>query len=87
MAITSVASAASSTALLAPEGSRKGLIVTNTDANTLYVLLDGGTASATNHSFQLAQNASSIIYGWTGAVVGLWAGDGSGVALLTTWTA
>lgn len=85
MAVTSVASAASSTALLSPNGTRDGMIVTNTDANILYVLLDNGTASTANHSFQLAQNASSVIYGWRGAVTGIWAGDGSGVALLTTW--
>ena len=85
MAFTTVASAASSTALLSPDGVRNGMVVTNTDANALYVLLDNGTCSATNHSFQLAQNASSVIYGWRGAVVGLWAGDGSGHAMLTTW--
>lgn len=82
MPITTVASAASNTALLAP-ANRSKLIIENSDANRLYVLLDEGTASATNFSFSLAQNENAVIEGYRGAVKGIWAADGSGSAHIT----
>lgn len=85
MAITSVDSAASSTVLLAVDTARRGLIVTNTDANALYVLLDGGTASTTNYSFSLATGESATVPDYPGPLTGIWAGNGSGVALLSHW--
>lgn len=86
MAVTTVASAASNTQLLAPDSGRKSVIICNDDANRLYVLLDGGTASTTNYSFSLAQNENARLEGSEaqGEVRGIWAADGSGNALLTT---
>jgi hypothetical protein len=85
MAVTAVASATSSTALLAA-GSRRSAIIENSDANRLYVLLDGGTASATNYSFSLAANENaSIPSAYTGPVNGIWAADGTGYAQITTY--
>lgn len=85
MAITSVSSSTSAAQLVAEDGNRAGLMVTNTDANALYVLLDSGTASATNHSISLATNETFSVSGYTGEVRGVWAADGAGVALVTTW--
>ncbi len=86
MAVSSVSSAASSTALLGPDTSRKSVIITNDDANRLYVLLEGGTASTTNYSFSLAQHENARLQGpeaWC-QMVGIWGADGSGGARITT---
>jgi hypothetical protein len=72
--LTSVASSASSVTLVAAKDSRKGLIIQNTSTAILYILLGGGTATATtSHSVQLASNAFYDIGGFTGAVSGIWA--------------
>lgn len=81
MAVTSVASTTTSTTLLSP-GRRTAFTIENTDANRLYVLLDDDTASATNYSFSLAQNENAIVP-YQGKVCGVWAADGSGVALMS----
>lgn len=71
---TSVASSASSVALIAANKARKALIIQNTSTAILYVLFGGGTATATTaHSVQLAANTSYAIEGFTGAVSGIWA--------------
>jgi hypothetical protein len=85
MAVTSVASTTDATQLLASDGGRGGLIITNTDANALYVLFDSGSASSTNFSVELAEDESFGLSGYTGPVGGVWAGNGSGAALVTTW--
>lgn len=85
--VSSVNSAASSTTILASNTARYGGSVTNTDANALYLLLGGGTASATNYSVKLfTDDYFEIPYGFTGAITGIWAADGSGVALVTEYT-
>jgi len=89
--ITSVSSATSSTAIAAANPDRKGLSISNTDANILYLLIGGGTASATNFSVALSGATATAIpyfelpYGFTGAVSGIWAVDGTGVALVTEY--
>ena len=86
MPVSAVPSATSSTQLVAPHSSRRSVIICNDDANRLYVLLDGGTASATNYSFSLAQHENARLQGdeAQGEIKGIWAGDGSGNALITT---
>jgi len=85
--ITFVASAATSTSIIAANTARQGLSISNTDANVLYLLIGGGTASATNFSVQVAANGYfEMPYGFTGAVTGIWAVDGSGAALVTEYT-
>ncbi len=86
MAVTAVASAASSTQLLASDVTRQSVIICNDDANRLYVLLDDGTASTTNYSFSLAQHENARLSGneAQGEINGIWSADGSGNALLTT---
>ena len=87
MAATSVASTTSSTTLLAAstEPHRK-VLIENSDANRLHVLLDDGTASTTNFSFSLAQNENAEIpLSYTGVIKGIWAADGTGFAHITVY--
>jgi len=85
--VTSVASAATSTSIVAANTSRLGLSITNTDANALYLLIGGGTASATNFSVALAaNNYYELPFGFTGAITGIWAVDGGGAALVTEYS-
>lgn len=85
MAFTSVASSASDGLILAVNSARKGFIVTNTDANALYLKMDNGAATAASFSAYLAQNESLGVNGYTGELRGIWAGDGSGNANVTEW--
>jgi hypothetical protein len=87
MAVTSVDSAASDTALLgAATASRRKVIIENSDANRLHVLLDAGVASATNYSFSLAQyGVARLPEDYVGVVRGCWAANGSGAAHITTY--
>lgn len=90
--VTSVASAATSTSIIAANTARKGLSVSNTDANILYLLLGGGTASATNFTVAISGATATAIgyfeapYGFTGAITGIWAVDGAGSALVTEYS-
>lgn len=71
-----------STTLL--DGCSRGATIYNTDANALYVLLGGGTASATNFSVKLlTDDFYELPPGFRGKVTGVWAGDGSGAAYVT----
>lgn len=84
---TSVNSGASSVTILASNANRKGATITNTDANTLYLDLSGGTASSTSFSVPLAAGGYyGVPFGYTGAITGIWAADGSGAALVTEFT-
>lgn len=87
MAVASVSSGTSSVELLASATgeNRRGVIVENSDANTLYVLMGVGTASSTNYSFSLAQNANAMLPDYEGDLQGVWASDGSGAAMVTTY--
>lgn len=69
---TNVASSASSQTLIAANPNRKKLIISNTSTAILYILLGGGTATATTaHSIQLPTLTSVTIDGFTGAVSGI----------------
>jgi len=73
---TSVASSATSVALIAANTRRKAIIFQNTSTAILYIYLNGaaGAATATTaHSLQLASNASYAIEGFTGSASGIWA--------------
>lgn len=84
MAVTSVDSTTTSTRLRT-SGSGQGACVRNTDANVLYLLLDSGTASATNHTVALVQDSYfETPFDYEGEINGVWAGNGSGAALVTT---
>lgn len=90
--VTTVASAAVSTVIKAANTLRRGLTISNTDANILYVLLGGGTASATNFTYAIPGATATVIgyyevpYGFTGAISGIWAVDGTGSAIVTEIT-
>lgn len=87
MSTTSVASSATSAELLAAGSSRQMITVRNTDANTLYLLVGTGTASATNHTVALASGDYYELphVRYAGALNGVWAADGSGAALITVY--
>mgnify|MGYP001615376110 CR=1 FL=1 len=81
-ALTSVASAATSTTILAANAKRKGATFVNTDANALCLRLDGGTATTTTaFNVRIIQNAYfELPFGYTGLVTGIWEADGAGAA-------
>lgn len=83
--LTAVASSASTAQMLAANGSRKGLIAVNTDANPVY-LKYGITASLTDFSVLIAGNGGYWEMPWpiyTGRIDALWAADGIGSLYLT----
>jgi hypothetical protein len=77
--VSSLASSASSAQLLASNTSRKGLILVNTDVNSVYVKY-GTTASATDFTVLMPANGywemPQPIY--TGRIDAIWAADGAG---------
>jgi len=84
---TSVNSGTGSVTILASNANRKGASVTNTDANILYLDLSGGTATNASYTAAVASGAYyEIPFGYTGLITGIWAGDGSGAALVTEFT-
>ena len=85
---TSVNSGTSSVTILASNAARKGASISNTDANILYLDLSGGTASATSFTVALGAGNTNPTYfevpfGFSGAIPGIWAADGTGAALVT----
>ena len=80
--ITSTASTTTSTSL-ATTGHRDRVLITNTDANRLYVLLGEGTASSSNHSFFLDTGDVFELVDYGGPISGVWAADGSGSSIVT----
>lgn len=74
-----LASAATSAQVLAANAARKGLFLTNTDANTVYIYY-GTTATAAKFTVSLAQNGYWEMPWpiWTGRIDAIWAVDGSG---------
>ena len=78
----SLASSASSAQLIAANASRKGMTLTNTDANTAYIYY-GTTASATKFTVKIPTDhyweMPSPIF--TGRIDAIWAGDGSGALI------
>ena len=85
MAVTSVDSAAASTTLLAGGTKHNRIIIENSDANRLHILMESGTASVTNYSFSLAANERQVIENYSGPLIGIWAVDGTGAAKITTY--
>lgn len=83
MAVTSTSSSTTSAVLLNVNTARNGATIRNTDDNILYVLLDDGTASATNHTVALASgDYYELPARYIGEVNGAWATDGAGAALV-----
>lgn len=85
--ITSVNSTTTSTQLVAANVSRSGLVISNTDANRLYILQGTGTAAATAGSFTdyLDEGDTAYIDGEEAeqAWQGIWTADGAGAASIT----
>lgn len=83
MAITPVASTTSNTLLLAGDPYRARVILENSDANRLYVLLGSGVASVSNYSFSLDQWENAEVETYKGDIYGVWASAGSGHAMIS----
>jgi hypothetical protein len=85
--VSSVNSTTTSTALVSANVSRSGLVISNTDANRLYILQGSGTAAATAGSFTdyLDEGDTAYIDGEEAeqAWQGIWTGDGAGAASIT----
>ena len=86
MPITSVPSGIASVSIADADVTRAFMSVENTDSNVLYLMLGIGTASATNFTVSLASGDYYEVPGVvaTHALTGVWSGDGSGAALVTT---
>lgn len=86
---SSVNSGVASVTILASNAARKGARIFNTDANALYLDLSGGTAVAASRAqVKLATDEGyTVDAGYTGAITGIWAGDGAGVASVVEFTA
>lgn len=85
--VTSLASSATSAQLLASTAGRLGLLLSNTDANDVYVKY-GTTASLTSFTVKIPGN-----YYWemphpvyTGRIDAIWAADGTGSLYATELT-
>jgi hypothetical protein len=85
-----VASSASSVTLRAANAARKGLVISNAGAATLYVDLTGGTATTTTaNSFPLSPGQTYVMDPTTfttGLVTGIWAATGGSGANVTEFT-
>jgi len=86
VSVTSVASSATSVSLIAANTARRGVSIQNTSTSILYILVGGGTATATTaHSVQIPSNGYwEAPYGFTGAVSGIWA-SANGSANITEY--
>ena len=75
----SLASAATSAQLLAANTARTGLMITNTDANAVY-LYYGTTATATKFTVKIGSGGYWEMPQpiWTGRIDVIWAADGAG---------
>lgn len=84
--VTTVASSASSVSLISANIRRAGVTVQNTSTAILYILVGGGTATATTaHSVQVPSNGYwEAPYGFTGALSGIWA-SANGSANITEY--
>ena len=85
MAVSALASSTTAAVALTA-GSNRNVILENSDANSVYILLDSGTASATNKSFTLASNANAFLGRYDGPISAVWAADGSGSLHVTTYS-
>jgi hypothetical protein len=86
--LTNVSDTATSTALSAANGGRKGWSVFNDSTAALYVNF-GATASATAFTVKVAADGyyempGDVVY--RGAINGIWASDASGAARVTELT-
>ena len=81
----SVASSTASTNLLAANTSRKRYSVFNESTAIMYLLENGGAASATNYSTQVAAQGYYVTTEWRGTVNAAWA-TANGNARVTEYT-
>ncbi len=86
--VVAVALNTSNVTLKAANASRRGLMIYNGGSTTLYVIY-GATASTSLYSFQIAAGGffeMDTLKIDPGAISGIWAGAGSGSAMITEQT-
>lgn len=85
--VTSVNDQATSTTVLAVNGSRRGAIIFNDSTSILYLKF-GTTASATDFTMKLGPGESGRLTQpiYTGKIDGIWSADASGAARVTELT-
>lgn len=84
---STVNSSTNSATILAANTSRKGASIYNSDANTLYLDLSGGTAATTRCQYAIASGQThEVPFGFTGLITGIWGADGSGLADVVEFT-
>lgn len=86
--VSSVDDSDSSQTLLAADSARKGFIIYNNSAVILYAKFASTAATDSDFTvrinpFQVHEEMGAGIY--KGAITGIWASDGSGAALVTSW--
>lgn len=83
--VGALASAATSAQMLAANPQRKGLLVTNTDANTLYLKYGEGATITTSYTVAIPSGGywemPRPVY--SGRIDAIWSADGSGSAVYT----
>lgn len=83
--VGAIASAATSTLILAANPQRNGLLLTNTDANMLYLKYGEGATITTSYTVAIPAGGywemPRPVY--SGVIHGIWAADGSGSAVYT----
>lgn len=85
--VTASVTTANGVSICAANTARYGGIITNDDANALYVLFGSGNVSSSNYSVKLyTDDVCDIPAGYTGIIKGLWAADGSGNSYVTEFT-
>lgn len=85
--VTASVTTANGVPICAANTGRFGGIITNDDANALYVLFGAGNVSSTNYSVKLYTDDICLIpAGYTGIIKGLWAADGSGNSYVTEFS-
>ena len=83
------ATTAGGVAILGANPSRRGATITNTDANALYLFFGAiGSVSSAIFNVKLLTDETFVLapLEYTGAICGIWAGDGSGAAKVCEFT-
>ena len=66
---------------------RRGVSITNTDANALYVIIGSTTVSSTSHTAAIPTSGLYETPVWYNGekIAGIWAANGAGYAHVTEW--
>lgn len=81
-----VSDGAASVTIVSSDPARCGVSIWNDSASILYLLVGGGTASATECSVKVpADGYWESPYGYGGTITGVWSADAAGQARITSY--